>query len=55
MHRFAGVFVIFLTIGLQAQTEAGREPKKPPTPKEKAREIVDKAVETVAGHNRRYR
>jgi hypothetical protein len=43
--------VVILTIGfLRAQNEPkSPEAKKPPTPKERAREIADKAIDTITG------
>lgn len=50
MRWLFSVCVGILTIAsLQAQTETAAKPKKPPTPQEKAREILEKSLDTVAG------
>ena len=44
------VAILLIALLVQAQNEPKRaEPKKPPTPKERAREIADKAIDTVSG------
>ena len=56
MKSIITLVVAFLTVGLmhvtrvRAQNEPkSQEAKKPPTPKERAREIADKAIDTITG------
>ena len=56
MKSIITLVVGYLTVGLmhvtpvRAQNEPkSQEAKKPPTPKERAREIADKAIDTITG------